>query len=123
MSIFKSLFFKINTNARDVKYYLNEVLTKEGFQAEYSFVGSVNHVVYSKGDIDFDFWWETGNRPTLFLRRNGESIKTTVYENLIQKHAPRETVGGKIYFIYSKLDKEVYYKEHELFILDYIKNN
>src|SRR5688572_10214795 len=123
MSLFKKLFFNINPTARDVKYYLKEVFEKQGFSASFSFAGSVNHMVYSKGEIDFDFWWETGNRPTLFLRKSGEQVKTSVYDNLIRKHAPKETIGGKIYFVYSKLDKESYYKEHELFILDYIKNN
>ena len=123
MEIFSNLFWKVNANARDVRYYLSDLFVKEGFKLESSFVGSEKHMVYSNGIIDFDFWWERGNRPTLFLRKNGEQIVTTVFESLIKKHAPKQTIGEQIYYINSKLDKDDYYNEHHSFVSDYIKNN
>lgn len=123
MGILSNLFWITNSNARDVKYYLNELFIKEGFTAAYVFDGSEKHIIYSNGKIDFDLWWERGNRPTLFLRKNGEQIVTTVYESLIKKHAPKQTIGEQIYYINSKLDKDDYYNEHHSFILNYIKNN
>lgn len=123
MGICKSLFFAVNPHSRDLQYYLNPVFKKEGFEKVFSWNDSKNHILYSNGKMVFDFWWVHGSRPTLFLRNNGEQIKTTVYDSLIEKYAPKESIGGKIHFLNSKLDREIYYKEHELFIIDYIKNN
>ena len=123
MNIFKTLFWKTNANARDVNYYLSELFTKEGFTSEFTFEGSEKHIIYSNGTIDFDFWWQRGNRPTLFLRNNGEQISTTVFESLRKKCGPKQTVGEQIYYINAKMDKDDYYGEHLSFILNYIKNN
>lgn len=123
MGILSNLFWKTNANARDVKYYLSELFIKEGFNLESTFEGSENHMVYSNGTIDFDFWWQRGNRPTLFLRKNGEQIETTVFESLRKNCGPKQTIGEQIYYINAKMDKDVYYGEHQTFILNYIKNN
>ena len=123
MNIFKTLFWKVNANSRDIKHYLNDLFVKEAFQPEFAFVGYDKHIVYSNGVIEFDFCWQRGNRPTLFLRKNGKHIETTVYESILKNYAPKKTIGEQIFFINSKLDKDVYYSEHRLFILNYINNN
>lgn len=123
MNIFKTLFWKTSANSRDVKYYLHDLFVKEAYTPAFTFVGSDKHIVYSNGVIEFDFCWQRGNRPALFLRKNGEQIETTVYESLIKNHAPKQTIGEQIFYINSKLDKDVYYSEHRSFILNYIKNN
>ena len=123
MGIFKNIFWITSESARDVKYYLSDLFVKESFTAELTFVDSDRHIVYSNGIIEFDFCWQRGNRPTLFLRKNGVHIETTVYESLMKNHAPKQTIGEKIFYINSKLDKDIYYGEHHSFILNYIKNN
>ncbi len=123
MGILINLVWITNANARDVRYYLSDLFIKEGFKLESTFEGSENHMVYSNGTIDFDFWWQRGNRPTLFLRKNGEQIETTVFESLRKNCGPKQTIGEQTYYINAKLDKDVYYGEHQSFILNYIKNN
>jgi hypothetical protein len=123
MGIFEKLYFRMNGNARDVTDLFSPLLLKEGYHLKVS-KKHERHIVYSNGKIDFDFWWVKGNRPTLFIRDSGEMIRTDIYDKLIQKHGAKNAHLGKIsHYIYSKLDKDLYFEEHYRFVSDYIKRS
>jgi hypothetical protein len=124
MGILSNIFWKINSTARDVRDVLSPAFFEHGFVLESKFVGSEKHMIYTKGLLEFDFKWERGNRPTLYLKKDGNQVEATVYKQLFDRHTPQNsTIGEKIYYINSKLDKDVYYNEHLLFVTDFIKKN
>lgn len=124
MGIFNSIFWKVNSTSRDIRDVLSPLFLEQGYISECKFVGSEKHIIYSNGSVEFDFKWERGNRPTLSLKKDGNQIEATVYKVLFDKHTPQNsTIGEKIYYINSKLDKEVFYNEHLTFVSNYIKNN
>ena len=48
------------------------------------FLKSERHIKYEKEGVEFDFWWVGGNRPTLFLKRDGSYLKTNIYETMLK---------------------------------------
>jgi hypothetical protein len=118
MGLFKTIYRKTNLNVRDISDLFGPLFMKEGYTSDFLFIGSEKHMIYTNGSFDFDFWWERGNRPVLFLKRYGVAIETDIYQALIKKSAGHiRPIGAQIFFIYSKLDKEIYYKEHYDFVL------
>lgn len=123
MSIFEKIFFSINTTSRDIKETFSPLLLGLGYELNMFFENSERHVVYTQGDIEFDFLWENGQRPALFLKRNGEYLKTDVYQKIVDKYAPKNfSVGQTSFYINSKMSKDKYYDEHLLFVTEYIKS-
>lgn len=124
MEIFRKIYWKTNLNARDVSDLFGSLFTKEGYTSEFISKGREKHMIYTNGLLAFDFWWETGNRPVLFLSKNGVAVETNIYQALLDKNAMHiKPIGAQIYFINSKLDKDIYLKEHYDFVLNYLRNN
>lgn len=123
MKILEKIFFKTNTTARDVKETFGPLLLGKGYELNMFFENHERHIMYKKENVEFDFWWENGQRPALFLKRNGEYLKTNVYQTIVDKYAPKNfSVGQTSFFINSKMSKDKYYDEHLLFVTEYIKS-
>lgn len=123
MSIFQKIFFKTNSTARDIKEVFNPLLVNKGYAVEMFFLKSERHIKYEKEGVEFDFWWVGGNRPTLFLKRDGSYLKTNIYETMLKKHGlPGVSIGKVSFFINSKLDKDKYYNDHSNFVSDYLNS-
>ncbi|CAN5367769.1 hypothetical protein BH10BAC1_BH10BAC1_02260 [soil metagenome] len=124
MAIFEKTFWKISKNSRLVTEFFDDFLTKENFTVSRFFSGRENHIVYKRGDVEFDFWWERGNRPVLFLRKSNESAPTDIYSKLMSKHrgASKDSIGQNTYYLFEKLDIDSYFDEHVSFVKEYLKN-
>jgi hypothetical protein len=123
MTVLANIFFKISGSARDVTERFDDLLLKQGFEIK-MVRDKENHIIYSREEIEFDFWWTAGTRPTLFIRKKGEPVRSDIYDRLMTKHGSKKIPIGKLsHYIYSKLDKDLYYDEHYSFVSEYIKNN
>ncbi|HEY0029354.1 MAG TPA: hypothetical protein VGC65_01250 [Bacteroidia bacterium] len=123
MSILQKIFFKISSTAKDIEETFDPLLLENQYKKSRFFSNSERHIKYEKGNVQFDFLWNDGHRPVLFLSKNGSNVKTTIYQNLVKKHAPPNAPIGQVsFFIYTKLDKDKYYNEYAEFISEYIKS-
>ena len=126
MAIFEKIFWKVSANSRYLNEFFQTLLIEENsFEVSRFFNGRENHVLYKKNDIEFDFWWERGNRPVLFLRKSDVATETTIYASLMSKHrgGSKDSIGQNTYFLFEKLDIDSYFEEHVSFVKEYIKNN
>lgn len=125
MKIFEKIFWKISKNAGYVSEFFDHLLLAENFEVSRFFEGSESHIVYKRGDLEFDFWWEKGNRPVLFLRKENRPVETTIYSNLMSKYrgSSKDSIGQNTYFVFEKLDIDDYFSEHVLFVKGYIKQD
>lgn len=124
MAILEKTFWKISKNSRLVTEFFDEFLIQENFVVSRFFNDRENHIVYKKDDLEFDFWWERGNRPVLFLRKSNESVPTDIYSKLMSKHrgSSKDSMGQKTYYLFEKLDIDSYFEEHVSFVKEYLKS-
>ncbi|MFL5764826.1 MAG: hypothetical protein ACJ77K_12855 [Bacteroidia bacterium] len=121
MTFASNIYFRISGSAKDITERFSDLLLKQGFDIK-MIRDSENHIIYSRAETEFDFWWTAGTRPTLFVRKSGEAVRSDIYDKLMEKHGSKKIPLGKLsHYIYSKLDKDLYYNEHYLFISEYIK--